>query len=398
MRESDDLAEGLARLGALVLIPVYNHADKAPAVARACREAGAPVLVVDDGSTDGLKDVLGDIPCLTLPVNRGKGRAIVSGMLQAEREGYRAVITMDGDGQHRIQDLPALVAKALEHPGDIVLGARTITRPGERPSRGARFAQKKNNFWVWLETRRRLADTQTGFRYYPLETVLDLRVRSSGYEFEVEILVKAIWAGLGVHEVPILSLYPEDRVSHFRPLRDFLRTSLVHVRLVTRIFTRPKRSVLGARKDREAGTMTFRERLLALLREETSGNARTASAVGLGVCVGILPVWGYQMILGVLLAGRLGLNRALVLIASNISFFPPVILLASLFTGALVLPGASPDIPESLSDVDLECVLGFGAIYLVGAIVLAVSAGTIAFGLTLAGLVVFRRPGKGESA
>ena len=156
-----------------VVIPTFNNGGTVADVVRGVLRQGLPVFVVDDGSTDDTQRKLEglDIRILRHGQNRGKGRALKTGLEAARKLGYRFALTLDADGQHDPADIPALVAAAGERT--LVIGSRNLTADG-MPA-GNTFANKFSNFWFTV---------QTG--------------------------------------------YPEDRVSHFRPFADFFRISVLN--------------------------------------------------------------------------------------------------------------------------------------------------------------------------
>ena len=208
------------------VIPTYNNGGTVADVVRGVLRQGLPVLVVDDGSTDGTADKLAglDIKILRHPVNRGKGRALKTGLEAARTLGYRFALTIDADGQHDPADIPALVAAAGERT--LVVGSRNIAAEGM--SSGSTFANRFSNFWFTVQTGRKLPDTQTGYRIYPLEDLPSLRLLTSRYEAELTLLVFSAWKNLRLVPVPVRVYYPEDRVSHFRPFADFFRISVLN--------------------------------------------------------------------------------------------------------------------------------------------------------------------------
>jgi glycosyltransferase involved in cell wall biosynthesis len=228
-------------------IPVYNNAATILDVAQRCRAQMDNVIVVDDGSTDSdLRDLLKsvDITVLRHPTNLGKGAALLTAFKHAAERGGEYVITLDGDGQHFPEDIPHFVSRLK--PDTILLGRRDkIT--GEMP-RSSRFGRRFSDFWIYVETARSVSDSQSGFRAYPLKHVLALPMWSRHYNFEMEILTRALWAALKVESVPIRVWYPHraERVSSFRPLMDNLRISRVHVRLIARrLLPIPHRRLIG---------------------------------------------------------------------------------------------------------------------------------------------------------
>jgi glycosyltransferase involved in cell wall biosynthesis len=221
-----------------VIIPAYNHGTRIADVVRGVLTLGYPVVVVDDGSSDATAQVLGSfcgIQLLQHPVNQGKGAALITGMRAAAGMADYA-ITMDADGQHDPADARQLVAALRPHRRAIVIGRREMADAPWTSRKGRAFS----NFWVWLAGGPRLADSQSGFRIYPLPETLALGVVARRYQFEVEVLARAAWQGIPIVEVPISVVYGSTlpRISHFRPFVDFLRNSGTFSRLIfRRIFT-----------------------------------------------------------------------------------------------------------------------------------------------------------------
>ena len=211
------------------VIPTYNNGGTVAGVVRGVLAQGLPVLVVDDGSTDGTEAALKglDITFLRHSKNRGKGIALRTGLEEARRLGYKFALTIDADGQHDPGDIPALVAAAGDRT--LVIGSRNIAADGM--SSGSTFANKFSNFWFTVQTGRKLPDTQTGFRVYPLEDLPSLKLLTARYEAELTLLVFSAWKGLRLVPVPVRVYYPEDRVSHFRPFADFFRISVLNTAL-----------------------------------------------------------------------------------------------------------------------------------------------------------------------
>ena len=208
------------------VIPTYNNGGTVAEVVRRVLQQGLPVIVVDDGSTDGTQDALKglDIKILRHSQNRGKGIALRTGLEEARQLGYRQALTIDADGQHDPSDIPALVAAAA--PRTLVVGSRNIAAEGM--SSGSTFANRFSNFWFTLQTAHKLPDTQTGFRIYPLDDLPSLKLLTARYEAELTLLVFSAWKGLKLVPVPVKVYYPEDRVSHFRPFADFFRISVLN--------------------------------------------------------------------------------------------------------------------------------------------------------------------------
>ena len=213
-----------------IIIPSYNHGETLPGVVRAAREYH-PVIVVDDGSSDGSEQSLRSADCAALirhPRNMGKCVALRAGFDSAIAMGFTHAITMDADGQHSALDIPVLETVAERSPGAFIVGVREIAKAGAPAER--QVANRISNFWFRVETGISLIDTQCGLRCYPLAITRSLRTRAARYGYELEILIRAVWAGHELVAVPVRVDYaaPSSRRSHFRPLLDFARISCIH--------------------------------------------------------------------------------------------------------------------------------------------------------------------------
>lgn len=218
----------------LAVVPVYNHAPTLRGVVEGLAALGLPVLVVDDGSSDRPLETLGGLDARTLRLepNRGKGAALIKGAREAAREGYDAILTVDADGQHFPGDAPALLEAAWAQWPAVAVGVRAMEGP-EVP-RSSRFGRAFSNFWIRLECGRVLRDTQSGFRVYPVALLTGTGFLTRRYTFEVEVLVRAAWAGLPIVERPVRVSYQRERVSHFGAFKDNLRLTGLHTFLVCR--------------------------------------------------------------------------------------------------------------------------------------------------------------------
>lgn len=381
-----------ARLHALrcaVVIPTYNNAGTvARVVADACGYSDT-VIVVNDGSTDDTLRILSDIPgirLLSYEKNRGKGHALRLALRKARELGFDYAITMDADGQHFADDIPVFAERIAEVPDSLLVGARDIE--AENMPSGNTFANKFSNFWYKVETGRTLSDTQSGFRLYPLRPLEKMRFITRRYEFEVEVIVRAAWKGVNVENVPVKVHYPPEgeRVSHFRPLKDFTRISLLNTVLVlgALLFYYPWRFVRSLTRE------NVRRFVDTQILHSPDSNVRMACAMGWGVFCGIIPLWGYQMIFAALTAHFLRLNKVVALVFSNVSIPPmiPFILYGSVVSGAFVL---GVDNPFALDTITLESIGMSLTQYLVGSVVLAVAAGAVVFLAAWAVMVICKR-------
>ncbi len=213
-----------------VIVPTYNNGATVTGVLEDVLAYTSNVIVVIDGSTDDTRqrvETLADrVVIVEHERNRGKGQALLSGFRHASALGYAYAITIDSDGQHFASDLPVILSSCEENT--LVVGSRNLTEknmPG-----GNTFANRFSNFWFLIQTWRRLPDTQTGYRLYPLAFASRARWLTSRYEAELELLVFAAWSGIRLVPVPVKVYYPPagERVTHFRPFADFARISLLN--------------------------------------------------------------------------------------------------------------------------------------------------------------------------
>ncbi|MDD3609241.1 MAG: glycosyltransferase family 2 protein [Halothiobacillaceae bacterium] len=210
-----------------IVIPAYNEQATLRDLVQRVLEQHEKVIVVDDGSVDATADCLEGLPVRLLrhAQNCGKAASLRSGARLAIEEGARWVVTLDGDGQHRPEDIAGLLDAARQHPDGLVIAARLRGRGNVPPMR--RFANAFANFWISWAAGQRIADTQSGFRVYPAELFRELALpedRHSGFVFESEILIEAAWRGYAIRAWPIEALYPPGRrASHYRPWRDTSR-------------------------------------------------------------------------------------------------------------------------------------------------------------------------------
>jgi glycosyltransferase involved in cell wall biosynthesis len=365
-----------------VVIPTYNNDKTLEKVLNDVLQVTKSVIVVNDGSTDNTETILKRFPALKVvsyPSNKGKGYALQKGFKMALHEGYRYAVTLDSDGQHYALDIQMFIDKAGEFPDSLIVGSRTL--PQDKLRKGSGFANRFSNFWFRFISGVALPDTQSGYRLYPLEALKDIRFYTRKYEFELEVLIRAAWRDIPLISIPVNVFYPakEDRISHFRPFKDFVRISLLNTILVfiALFYIKPFSFIKYLRKDNIA------EFIKKQVIQTQDSNAKITLSVMFGVFMGIIPIWGYQLITAIALAYVFRLNKFIVIVAANISIPPmiPIILYLSYFTGNVVL-GKTPQLGmnDHLTFKTLESNLFQ---YIIGSIILAMILSIVI------GLIVF---------
>jgi glycosyltransferase involved in cell wall biosynthesis len=376
---------------ACVLIPTYNNAGSLADVLSKVLEYTHQLVVVNDGSTDNTQEILRQFPqihALNYSPNQGKGIALQRGFKEAARLGYDYAITMDSDGQHYASDLVKFLEQLDETPGALIVGARNMDQ--ENVPTKSSFGNRFSNFWFWVNTGISLPDTQSGYRCYPLKKLVTKRYFTSKYEFEIEVMVRASWSGIKVLSIPVSVYYPnpEERVSHFRPFKDFSRISVLNTFLVliALLWIKP-RDFVGMLLKKEGWKTLWR--MLFVNPQET--NHTKAASVGFGFFMGVVPVWGFQLAIGIPASIAFRLNKALFLLAANISIFPFTAFwwMASLATGKWVLGYHTWSL--EWRTLTLDRVTQEGAAFFLGGTILSLALGIAGYVLTYVILFVIRR-------
>jgi glycosyltransferase involved in cell wall biosynthesis len=321
-----------------VLIPTYNNSATLKNVIENVSLYTDNIIVVNDGSTDSTEEILRSFPgldVLSYSPNKGKGIALRKGLKYAYNKGFQYAISIDSDGQHFAEDLFKFIEKLKEEKNSIIIGARNMDQasvPGK-----SSFGNKFSNFWFKLETGVTAPDTQSGYRLYPLKPLSAINFITRKFEFEIEVLVRASWKGVKISHVPVRVYYapPAERVSHFRPFKDFTRIFLLNTVLVILavLYYIPKRLLGDFQKK------SFKQVINDYILDGDESNLRKSFAIALGIFIGIVPIWGFQILSVLALAHLLKLNKAIAVLSSNISFYPfvPFILFFSYKTGGLLL-------------------------------------------------------------
>jgi glycosyltransferase involved in cell wall biosynthesis len=362
------IKESLHRLKVCVIVPTYNNHKTLKRVLDSILQFTSHVIVVNDGSTDETSIILKDYESLTIIThskNAGKGLALRNGFKKAIALDYQYAITIDSDGQHFPSDIPKFIDEITQNRDALLIGSRNMTQEGV-PKKSS-FGNKFSNFWFWFETGIKLEDTQSGYRMYPLDSI-PKKYYTHKFEFEIEVIVRSAWKGIPVKNIPIQVLYdPAERVSHFRPFKDFTRISILNTVLVViaLLYIKPRDFFFSLKKK---GIKKF---FIENILKSNDPPSKKALSIALGVFIGICPFWGFQTILTLGLAFLFRLNKAISFAFSHISFPPfiPFIIYASLKMGSYFVNNNNP--------IKLDKSITFEAIqnniqqYLIGSFVLA---------------------------
>ncbi len=375
---ANPLTDVLQPIAACAIVPTYNNAATLRRVLDGLAALTEHILVVNDGSTDGTAAILAQYPqirTIHLPQNSGKGYALQTGFAEATKAGYRYAVTIDSDGQHYPAELPVFVDDIIANGEALLIGARDMAHE-DVPGKSS-FGNRFSNFWFWFETGIRLQDTQCGYRLYPLAALQGIRFYTRKFEFEIEVIVKAAWRGVAVRNVPVRVLYdPAERVSHFRPFRDFARISVLNTWLVavSLLYIRPRNHFRSLKKK---GLKKF---FIEDFLQSRDTPATKALSVFLGVLIGMSPLWGLHTVTVLFLAYLFRLNKVIAFACSNISLPPmiPVIIYGGLQVGAFLLQ--SPlTLPPRSGDamVYWQYAKNHLAQYLVGSAALALASAAV---------------------
>lgn len=335
MQEMENIKKKFGEAKICVIIPTYNNAQTLLQVIDDVSTYCNDIIVVNDGSTDHTVQLLKSRPQIDAvhqPSNSGKGLALRKGFHYAIQQGFDYAISIDSDGQHFGKDLPKFLDKLSEVGEAVIIGARNMEQssvPGK-----SSFGNKFSNFWFKVETGINSPDTQSGYRLYPLKQISKMNFFTRKYEFEIEVLVRLAWKGIPVTAVPVQVYYApsETRVSHFRPFKDFTRISILNTVLVilTFLYIKPAQFL---------STLFNRKKIWNFINSNIihSGHSdeKKALSIAFGVFMGIIPIWGFQLVAAIFLAILFRLDKALVIIAANISIPPmiPLILFLSFQAG-----------------------------------------------------------------
>jgi glycosyltransferase involved in cell wall biosynthesis len=378
MLSNSTISETLNLKKVCVIIPTYNNHKTLKRVIDGVLQYTSNVIVVNDGSTDSTFEIINSYPSIesiTITQNKGKGNALRSGFKKAIESGFHYAITIDSDGQHFPDDIPVFLEELAKNESNILLiGSRNMNQ--ENVPKKSSFGNKFSNFWFWFETGIKLEDTQSGYRLYPLLHI-PKKYFTNKFEFEIEVIVRAAWKGTLVKNIPVKILYdPTERVTHFRPFKDFTRISILNTILVliTLLYIKPRDFFRNFKKKK------IKQFINDEILQSNDSNLIKSLSIALGIFIGIAPFWGFQTVLVFFLAIVLKWNKMLAFAFSNISFPPliPFVIYASLQVGSFFVKGN-----ENFSfyhNLTFESIKNHTFQYLVGSFILA-TISAITFGL-----------------
>ena len=375
----DQYRSELKSMGICVIIPTYNNQKTVGRLVEQVLSYSNDVIVVNDGATDETSTILDgfkdSIYRIDYAPNKGKGYALRMGFQKALELGYRFAITIDSDGQHFPSDIPKFLEVHKSHPDSVIMGARNLEADG-MPAKNS-FANRFSNFWFRLQTGIYMPDTQTGFRLYPLKKIENINFFTTRFEFEIEVIVKLAWRDVSFVSVPIQVKYdPNERVSHFRPGPDFTRISFLNAwfTILTAAYHLPRRLLLKGK-------------LFKLIKEEAikpeETNLRKAASIGFGFFMGLLPIWGFQLLIGIPSAIFLRMNKVLFIAAANISL-PPLIPFIIFFSYLMGQPFFDNEMisVDQINELTLENIHDNFMQYVTGAVLLSLIMGAMGFVLS----------------
>ncbi|MES2856595.1 MAG: DUF2062 domain-containing protein, partial [Bdellovibrionota bacterium] len=326
-----------------VCIPTFNNPKTIESVVvDVLKEIEHPILIVDDGSNEMVSEILAQssepsirdslvsrrVRVLRLTENKGKGIALQRAIDDCVSNGFTHMLAIDGDGQHYAREGRKLIEVARNAPWDLVIGARKFE--SETIPASSKFGRKFSNFWVGYQTGVSISDSQSGYRLYPLFHLQTMKFTTKRYDFEIEVLIRLMWKGVGVRETEIDVFYPErsERVSHFDKLWDNVRISILNTILV----------------------------VFSLLKARISPR-ELAVSVGAGVFIGATPFFGFHTLLVAFFSFVFRLNATAAFIGSQVSIPPlaPFLIIGSILIGRKIVG------PE---DFDMPAVRSFEALWM----------------------------------
>ena len=371
MLDRSSLEHKMKTLKICVIIPTYNNERTLKTVIDGLLEITKDLIIINNSATDATFRILKtytEITQIFLTKNKGNGNALRIGFKKAEVLGYDFAVTLKPDGQYYLEDIAVFVNQLEFETNKNLLLIGSTNRDQKTVSSRMSFTNKLSIFLYKLQTGIQLKNTQSGFRLYPLNELNNIKFFTTKSEFEIETIVKAAWRGISVKNVPVkVSIDPQERATHFKSIKGFLRISLLNAWfiLIAFLYIKPRDLI---REFRKKGIRRF-------IKEEILGNnespLKSAQAMALGVFIGLTPLWGFHTILVLSLAVLFKLNKVISFAFTNVSFPPfiPFTVYAGIMIGNYVL-GEPTDYSFADFEENFEFVKSLKT-YVVGSFILA---------------------------
>lgn len=225
-----------------VIVPTYNHYTALPEMIEKLRLFDLPILIVDDGSdseTQAALNRLSSVDLMRLPINGGKGAAVIAGLRRMKELGFTHALQVDADGQHDLENVSAFIELSKNNPKALLSGypVYDASLPTAR-----KIGRQFTHVWVWIETLSfKIKDSMCGFRIYPVDASLALIEKTSlgkRMDFDIEIIVRLFWEGIPLLMHPVKVSYPVGNPSNFDVIKDNWRITKMHTRLVFTMLTK----------------------------------------------------------------------------------------------------------------------------------------------------------------
>jgi len=209
-----------------LLIPAFNEEKHIEKVIKNCAIYNMDIIVVDDGSIDKTAQIVEEIKALGQCQlffikhnrNKGKGAALQTGFKYVIEKNYQGVITIDADGQHETQEINDFLALVKTESPDLIIGSRL---QNHKSMPRIRFFTNLFTSWIIsILAGKKVADTQSGFRYISSRLLKNVELRTKNFDTESEIILKAAWLGLKIQNIPISTIYHPDAISQVNPFID----------------------------------------------------------------------------------------------------------------------------------------------------------------------------------
>ncbi len=212
-----------------LLIPAYNEEKYIQSVIENCTSYGMDIIIIDDGSSDStaekvrslITSSVNSLKLIVHPKNMGKGRALITGFEYISNNDYTGVITLDADGQHDPDEIKDFLKIVRDEDPDLVIGNRLGNTSGMPFIRLA-----TNVFTSWIVSNiagKKVSDVQSGYRYLKSDALRKIKLRTSNFDTEPEIIMRAGWNNMKILNVPIKTIYHDDFKSYVNPVTDTIK-------------------------------------------------------------------------------------------------------------------------------------------------------------------------------